>query len=77
MKINEEWHNKNKLKMPSTIAQRVEWHEKHLTNCRCRKDVPPTILAELKKQGKKVCSRGHVFHGTGVCPSCWPGNPKK
>jgi len=77
MKINKEWHLKNKMSMPSTLAQRVKWHEAHLKHCRCRIDVPPTILAEFKKQGKKVCSRGHIYKSPGPCPICWPNAPKK
>lgn len=56
MSINVEWHKKNKMPMPTTLAQRVRWHEEHLKHCDCRKDVPPTILAELKKQGKMIDS---------------------
>lgn len=80
MKINSAWHKKNILSMPSTLAERVLWHEEHLKHCRCRKDVPPTILAEFKKQGKKMCSRGHIFHKSSdcpVCPKCWSGYYKK
>ncbi len=53
-KINAEWHKKNKMKMPTTLAKRVKWHEEHLKNCACRKDVPPTILKEFKKLGIKI-----------------------
>ena len=74
---NKAWHQKHKLKMPSTLAERVKWHEAHLKHCRCRKDVPKTIAAELKKQGKKVCSRGHVYKDKGPCSVCWPGRVKK
>jgi hypothetical protein len=52
MKINKAWHEKNKMPMPSTLAQRVKWHVAHLKHCDCRKDLPPTILAEIKKQKK-------------------------
>jgi len=47
-----------------------------MKHCACRTDLPPTILVEFKKQGKKVCSRGHVFSKSSdcpVCPVCWSG----
>jgi hypothetical protein len=77
MKINASWHKENKLKMPSTLALRVKWHEAHLKHCGCRKNLPPTILAEFKNQGKKVCGRGHLYKGKGLCSGCWPGHRKK
>ncbi len=56
--------------MPTTLPERVAWHEAHSKHCNCRKDLPKTIVAALKKQGKKVCSRGHVYNGTGSCSVC-------
>ncbi len=73
MIINVEWHKKNKMKMPSTLTERVKWHEEHLKHCQCRKDVPPTILKELNKQGKEVCPRGHIYKADRPCPICQPG----
>lgn len=70
MKINAEWHKKNKMKMPTTLTERVMWHEEHLKNCGCRKDLPPTILAEFNKKGKRVCNQGHLYKGSGACPIC-------
>lgn len=40
--------------MPTTLAQRVKWHVEHLKHCSCRTDLPETIVAELKRQGKNV-----------------------
>lgn len=34
-------------------------------------------LQQLAAKGKKVCSRGHVYSGSGPCPVCWPGRLKK
>jgi hypothetical protein len=74
--INKSWHEKHKLVMPSTLEQRVKWHEAHLKHCGCRKDLPPMIIAALKTQGKKICSRNHIYTGSGACPVCWPGRKK-
>lgn len=74
--INRVWHEKHKMAMPSTLQQRVKWHEQHLKHCGCRKDLPKTIVAALKAQGRKVCSRNHVYSGHGPCPICWPGRLK-
>lgn len=49
--MNAEWHKKHPMPMPSTLDQRVRWHEQHRKHCECRKDVPPTIAAEFKKRG--------------------------
>jgi hypothetical protein len=68
--FNKNWHEKHKLQMPSTLQERVKWYEAHLKHCNCRKDVPPTIAAEFKKQGKKVCNRGHLYRGSSSCPVC-------
>jgi hypothetical protein len=56
MAINKAWHLKHKLKMPSTLQERVKWHEQHMKHCDCRKDLPKTIVAVLEAQGKKVSS---------------------
>lgn len=63
MNINAVWYKKHKLKIPTTLVERVKWHEAHLKHCGCpsslgfgeasRKNVPPTILTELKNQGKQ------------------------
>ena len=74
--MNKSWHEKHKLNMPSTLEQRVKWHEQHLKHCDCRKDLPKTIVAALKAQGKKVCSRSHIYAGPGPCPICLLGRVK-
>jgi ASC-1-like (ASCH) protein len=35
------------------------------------------VAMELAAPKKKICSRGHVFFGSGPCPVCWPGRLKK
>jgi len=75
--INKAWHEKHKMTMPSTLEQRIKWHEAHLKHCACRKDLPKTIIAGLKAEGKKVCSRGHIYKGSGPCFVCWPNGRKK
>jgi hypothetical protein len=36
MKINKEWHEKNRMPKNPTREQRVEWHIAHVANCACR-----------------------------------------
>jgi len=43
MKINAEWHGKNKMPKNPTVAQRINWHRKHLKYCACRTDVPESL----------------------------------
>lgn len=50
MKINKEWHEKNKMPKNPTMDQRIEWHLNHLKNCHCREDLPPKLLEEMKKR---------------------------
>jgi hypothetical protein len=75
--INKTWHEKHRMKMPTTLEERTKWHEAHLKNCGCRKDLPKTIIVALKSQGKRVCNRGHIHKGSGPCFVCWPGGEKK
>ena len=53
-KINATWHQANRMPMRSTLDQRVTWHLAHRKACECRVDLPPTIVAELKRRGTKV-----------------------
>jgi len=53
-KINATWHKANRMPMRSSLDQRVTWHLAHLAACGCRADLPPTIVAELKRRGTKV-----------------------
>lgn len=34
-------------------------------------------MATEKEKKQKICSRGHVFEGSGPCPKCWPGYYKR
>ncbi|KKQ74344.1 MAG: hypothetical protein US96_C0034G0005 [Candidatus Woesebacteria bacterium GW2011_GWB1_38_5b] len=35
MKINAEWHKKNKMPKNPTEEQRIKWHIAHAKNCAC------------------------------------------
>ncbi len=52
MKINAEWHKKNRMPPKATLEQRIKWHLEHQKNCNCR-EIPAKLLAEIKKQDKK------------------------
>ncbi|MBI2649971.1 hypothetical protein HYX04_01515 [Candidatus Woesearchaeota archaeon] len=48
MKINNEWHKKNKMPKNPSKEERVKWHLEHAKNCSCR-PIPVKLLAEIKK----------------------------
>jgi hypothetical protein len=50
-RINATWHKANRMPAHATLDQRVAWHLAHLKACGCRSDVPPSIVAELKRRG--------------------------
>jgi hypothetical protein len=49
MKINREWHLKNKMPENPTFEERVKWHFAHVKNCSCR-PIPAKLLEEMKKK---------------------------
>jgi hypothetical protein len=50
MKINKEWHEKNKMPKNATFEQRVKWHLEHLKNCSCRTEIPSKLAEEMRKR---------------------------
>ena len=52
--INAVWHRANRMPPRATLDQRVAWHLAHQKACPCRKDLPATVIAELKRRGAKV-----------------------
>lgn len=49
MKMNAEWHVKNKMPKNPTLDERIEWHLAHAQNCTCR-PLAGKILEEIKKR---------------------------
>lgn len=61
MKINKEWHEKNRMPKNPSLQERITWHISHAKNCNCRPMSPsikkltitrsPTIILphELKR----------------------------
>lgn len=50
MKINREWHLKNKMPKNATLEQKIKWHGAHAKNCQCRDSAGH--LKKLKMQKK-------------------------
>ncbi len=48
MKINKEWHEKNKMPKNPTFKQRIQWHIAHEKNCNCR-PIPKKLADDIKK----------------------------
>lgn len=57
MKINKEWHLKNKMPKNPSFEERVKWHLAHQKNCQCR-PIPEKLLEEMK--AKKIKSSTHA-----------------
>ncbi len=49
MKINREWHEKNRMPKNANLEQRMKWHLEHQKNCSCR-PIPDRLRAEMKKR---------------------------
>lgn len=47
MKINKEWHEKNKMPENATFEERVKWHLEHQKHCKCR-PIPDKLLSQMK-----------------------------
>ena len=47
MKINKEWHGKNKMPKSPTLGERVAWHKKHQEYCQCR-PIPYSLKEFIK-----------------------------
>ena len=47
MKINKEWHMKNKMPKNPTHEERMKWHIEHAKHCTCR-EIPDSIRKEIE-----------------------------
>ena len=52
MKINKEWHLKNRMPKNPKFEERVKWHLAHQKNCSCR-PIPEKLLNEMKSKNIK------------------------
>jgi hypothetical protein len=48
MKINREWHLKNKMPKNPKPEERFKWHIEHAKNCQCR-EMSEKLKEEIKK----------------------------
>jgi len=49
MKMNADWHSKNKMPKNPTLDQRLKWHLAHSKNCACR-PLGGKIFDEIKRR---------------------------
>jgi hypothetical protein len=49
MKINKEWHLKNKMPKNPTLDERIKWHLEHQKNCTCR-PIPEKLLKMMAEK---------------------------
>jgi len=48
MKINKEWHLKNRMPKNPSLEERIKWHIEHVKNCACR-PIPKRLQTEIEK----------------------------
>lgn len=53
MKINREWHLKNRVPAKATLNQKIQWHADHARVCACR-NIPEKIRLEMAKRKPKL-----------------------
>jgi mutator protein MutT len=53
MKINKNWHRKNKMPKNATLNQRIQWHVDHARECACR-PIPKNIQDKLLERKPKL-----------------------
>lgn len=51
MKINKQWHEKNKMPKNPTLEERIKWHIEHAKQCGCR-PIPESLLSKIKDSKK-------------------------
>jgi hypothetical protein len=49
LKLNREWHLKNRMPANATIDQRIQWHLAHIEYCKCR-PISEKVIEEMKKR---------------------------
>ncbi|MBK8090360.1 MAG: hypothetical protein IPK31_22090 [Chitinophagaceae bacterium] len=49
MKLNKEWHLKNRMPEKATLEQRIAWHLEHAKNCSCR-EMSEKLKEEMRKR---------------------------
>ena len=59
MKINKDWHLKNKMPKDPTLEERIKWHINHSKNCTCR-GIPDNIKKEIGKKKTEVGKKGAI-----------------
>lgn len=53
MKINKEWHLRNRMPKNPTLNQKIQWHADHARECGCR-PIPPRLQRIMKDRKPKV-----------------------
>ena len=48
--VNADWHRQHKLGKHASLDDRVRWHLAHLEACDCRRDLPASVVTELRRR---------------------------
>lgn len=52
--INATWHRAHRMPLRASLDERVTWHVAHARNCGCWPELPPPIVAELKRRRLRI-----------------------
>ena len=55
MKINKDWHEKNKMPKNTSFEERIKWHREHNKNYSCHPGFPKKLEEEIKNKGIEFC----------------------
>lgn len=60
MPINADWHHAHVLGKNAPMDKRIAWHEEHLRECGCRKELPVGVAKAIAEREAAAAASGGV-----------------